>query len=101
MFRGKEVRQWWHTAHLMAAVLNSQRGKGQRAVTPRELHPYMTHGAGGTPVDRTNIGSLLAAFQVTAEKQRAAMAKAEAAKEATQAAVNEWRQRLEVAECST
>jgi hypothetical protein len=58
MAEGHQRDAWDRTSAIMATVLNSQRGKGQRAIQPRELNPFL-HAAAK---DRTSDVKYLAAL---------------------------------------
>jgi hypothetical protein len=41
MVEARQRSDWWHTAALMATVVNCLRAKGTKPVTPSALHPCL------------------------------------------------------------
>lgn len=40
MREGKDREMWWHTASIVATLMNANRKKGTRLKSPGDIHPY-------------------------------------------------------------
>ena len=58
MAEAKQENEWTHTAHIIATILNVNRGKGQKAVKPSELMPGASQKTNRIPMDKESLKSL-------------------------------------------
>lgn len=79
--------RWDHTASVCTTIANSQRGKGQRAFTLADFHPYpdlqRARRSGGIAVTKDTIGVLKALVPERRRLELEADAKARRARERT------------------